>query len=346
MTQTITNSASIVVAGAGSIGCYLGGVLLYAGKSVTLLARQRIHDELMEHGLHLTDFAGCDETLAPAQLRIATDPVVLSEADIILVTVKSAATAEMASLIDEYAAPGAIVVSFQNGVNNADVLRKGVGGRRVLAGMVPFNVVSLGDGHFHQGTSGELVIEAGPGHIQKQLSTEKLPVLESEDIKSVMWGKLLLNLNNALNALSGLPLKQQLESRSWRCLIADQMAEALSVLDAARIKPARAIPLPPKLLPHLMRLPTPIYRLIAGKMLKIDPNARSSMWEDLKMGRKTEIAELQGACVDLGRSVGVSTPICERVMSLIREAEEAGAGSPGLSVDVLRDRIHPGLHSS
>lgn len=330
------SNTSIAVAGAGSIGCFVGGVLAQAGRTVQLLARERIRDELLEHGLHLTDYAEYDHTIPSEQLRVSTDPAALREADIILVTVKSAATAEMAGHINEFARPDAIVVSFQNGVTNADVLRAGVGGRRVLTGMVAFNVVSLGNGHFHQGTSGELVVEAGAESVQELLSTKKLPVLEKQDMESVMWGKLLLNLNNALNALSGLPLKQQLESRLWRGLFADQMAEGLAVLKAANIEPDRTIPLPPWLLPHLMRLPTPIYRLLAGKMFKIDPNARSSMWEDLKLGRKTEVAELQGACVELGRRVGVKAPLCERVMRLIREAEEAGEGSPGLSVAEVR----------
>ena len=53
-----------------------------------------------------------------------------------------------------------VVVSFQNGVRNADLLRAALFGRAVLAGMVPFNVVHTDDGGFHNGTSGPLEFDS------------------------------------------------------------------------------------------------------------------------------------------------------------------------------------------
>ena len=321
----------IVIAGAGSIGCFLGGALALAGRRVALLARQRVQDEIAEHGLTVSDFSGMSETIAADDLVVTTDPSILGAASTILVTVKSAATAEIGGLINEHGREDATVVSFQNGVSNADTLRGAMTAGTVVAGMVPFNVVSLGEGKFHRGTSGELAIAAGHEGLADLIRTPSLTLVEKADMRSVMWGKLLLNLNNALNALSGIPLQQQLESRAWRRVIADQMSEALSLLDAAGIEPEKAIALPPKYMPGIMRLPTPFFRLIAGRMLKIDPTARSSMWEDLQRGRPTEIDQLQGACVELAASVGRTAPICSRVTGLIRDAEAAQAGSPGLS---------------
>ncbi|MEM6774845.1 MAG: 2-dehydropantoate 2-reductase [Pseudomonadota bacterium] len=323
--------ARIVVAGAGSIGCFLGGALILAGRGVTLLVRERIRDEILAGGMRLTDYAGVDRRIETSAFHLATDPEVLAEADVILVTVKSPATAEMGDLIRRHGRADAIVVSFQNGVSNADTLRATLGDERVVAGMVPFNVVSLGGGRFHRGTSGGLVIGAGTPGLAAMLSTPLLTLEEESDMRSVQWGKLLLNLNNALNALSGLPLKEQLASREWRRLIADQMDEALAVLAAAGIEPAKALALPPRFLPSIMRLPTPLFRLISGRMLAIDPSARSSMWEDLQRRRRTEIDELQGACVTLAQSVGMTAPLCERIAALVRDAEVRGEGSPQLA---------------
>lgn len=336
---TPTQFNHIAIAGAGSIGCYLGGALLAAGRSVSFLARERIQTELQTHGLRVTDYTDFDEHLEASSLEISTSPEILAKADLILVTVKSSATAEMGQLIDTHANPNATVVSFQNGVSNADTLRANIRDRRVAAGMVPFNVVNLGDGHFHRGTSGDLIAESGIAGLSATLNSNALDFVENDDMPSVMWGKLLINLNNALNALSGIPLKQQLESASWRRLAADQFAEALAVLDAAGITPAKALPLPPRWVPALMRLPTPLFRMVAASMLKIDPTARSSMWEDLQRGRTTEIDQLQGACVAVANSVGLSAPVCERVTALIRDAEAAGQGSPGLAPDYVRAGI-------
>ena len=83
----------------------------------------------------------------------------MRDAGIVLVTVKSADTAEMADIIAQHAPQDAVIVSLQNGVGNVAVLRERLPGRRVLGGMVPFNVIALGEGRFHRSTSGDIVIE-------------------------------------------------------------------------------------------------------------------------------------------------------------------------------------------
>ncbi|MEO0608667.1 MAG: 2-dehydropantoate 2-reductase [Pseudomonadota bacterium] len=335
----VSKDPTIVIAGAGSIGCYVGGRLQQSGRRVKFLGRERIKNELIAHGLTLTDLNGHDHQIAAADLDLSVSPDVLSQADIILVTVKSGATVSIGEEINRLASPDAVVVSLQNGVTNAQKLEQSVGGRRVVAGMVPFNVAQLGEGRFHQGTSGEIVIAAGTDGLRGALTAPPIDVVVSDDMPAVMWGKLLLNLNNALNALSGLPLKQQIETRAWRRLLADQLAETLRVLKAAEITPYSALPIPPKFQPHLMRLPTPIFKILAARMLKIDPLARSSMWEDLQQGRTTEIDELQGAVIGLAARIGRSAPICARVSDLVKQAEQTGAGSPDLSVAQVREGL-------
>ena len=100
------------------------------------------------------------------------------------------------------------------------------------------------------------------------------------NIAGVQWGKLLVNLNNALSALSGLPLRQQLAQRAWRSLFADQMAEGLMAIRAEGIRPVSSTPVPANWTPHLLRLPDAVFAALLGGTMKIDPEARSSMWED------------------------------------------------------------------
>ncbi|NYE71314.1 2-dehydropantoate 2-reductase N-terminal domain-containing protein [Microlunatus parietis] len=59
-------------------------------------------------------------------------------------TVKSVATRDVAAELARPLAPDAVVISFQNGLGNVDLLRAALPGRTVLAGMVPFNVVHRG----------------------------------------------------------------------------------------------------------------------------------------------------------------------------------------------------------
>lgn len=311
----------IVVAGAGSIGCFVGGLMLANGRDVSFLGRERIAGELKTHGLTLTDYAGLETHIAPVHIDIDVAPQVLAKADVILVTVKSGATFEIANLIATHAPPSAIVISLQNGVRNAETLRKALPEMDVRAGMVPFNVVHLADGHFHRGTSGGLVVETGTPDIARTLQSEHLQASSSADMEAVQWGKLLINLNNGLNALSGIPLVEQLSQRGWRKKFAEQMDEAIAVLSAEGIEPSPPSPVPAWMVPHILRLPTFLFRLVAKQMLAIDPQARSSMWEDIRLGRKTEIDELQGEIVRLGEKHGIPTPANRRVMQQIREIE-------------------------
>ncbi|TIQ24648.1 MAG: 2-dehydropantoate 2-reductase, partial [Mesorhizobium sp.] len=83
------------------------------------------------------------------------------------------------------------------------------------------------------------------------------------DMKAVQWSKLLMNLNNALVALSNLPLAAELADRSWRVILAGQIEEALAALKAAGIEPARIAGPPPWLLPKVLRLPDWLFGLLA-----------------------------------------------------------------------------------
>jgi len=332
----------IVVAGAGSIGCFVGGLLAAAGRNVTLLARPRIAAEVRAHGLTLTDLDGMAVQVNADAIGISTDAAILARADLVLVSVKSRDTDAMGSLINTHTARGAPVISLQNGVSNGADLRRLLPARDVRAGMVPFNVVPMGQGCYHRAVEGDIVIEAGAGDLASVLTVPHLACLESREIENVQWGKFLMNLNNALNALSGLPVEAQLKDRNWRRLMADQWAEALRVIQRHGIRPASSTPVSVSLIPWVLRLPTGLFTRVAAAMLKIDPQARTSMSYDLMEGRPTEIDALQGVVVEMGEALGIATPINAMVMDVMRTAELAGEGLPNLSARALRRELQAG----
>jgi len=197
---------TIGIAGAGSIGCFVGGMLAAGGRRVALLARPRVIAEIQAGGLRPTSFEGFDQTIALDRLALSENPSIFADARIVLVTVKSADTAGMADIIARHAPSDVVVVSLQNGVGNTAVLRNRLPGRRVLGGMVGFNVIALGGGRFHRGTSGDVVIAQDEARTAEKLSVPGLTMRPTDNIDGVQWGKLLVNLNNALNALADLPL--------------------------------------------------------------------------------------------------------------------------------------------
>lgn len=329
----MTSSRPVAVAGAGNIGCFVGGMLARAGREVSLLARPRVISEIGANGLRLTSFDGLDARLTADQLLLSEDAAIFRGAGTILVTVKSADTAKVGGLIASSAPPDATIVSLQNGIDNVAVLRHHLPGWAVLGGMVPFNVMALGEGRFHRATSGDIVVARDQANTAQRLSVADMKVRASGDIVGVQWGKLLFNLNNALNALSGLPLRDQLSRRPWRTLLADQMAEALKAMRAAKIAPVMSSPIPASLTPCVLKLPDGLFRLVAGAAIQIDPSARSSMWEDLQRHRPTEIDYLQGTIRDLATRHGLHVPLTDRIVALVKDAEKDARGSPGLSPD-------------
>ena len=329
-------SRTIGVAGAGSIGCFVGGMLVAGGRRIALLARPRVIAEIEAKGLRPTSFEGFDRTINANAFTLSDNPSVFADAGVVLVTVKSADTAEMADIIARNAPPDVVVVSLQNGIGNVAVLRNRLPGRRVLGGMVPFNVIALGEGRFHRATSGDIVIEQDDAGTAEKLSVPGLNMRPTDNIDGVQWGKLLVNLNNALNALADLPLRRQLAQRPWRQLFADQMAEGLAVMHAEGIRPVSPTPIPAGWMPPLLRLPDMIFEAMLGRTMKIDPEARSSMWEDLQRGRRTEIDYLQGVITGIAERRGLNAPLSHRIVALIRKAEADGKGSPALLPEQIR----------
>ena len=97
-------SPRITVAGAGSIGCYVGGTLARARRAVTLLVRPRLARAIERNGLRISDVDGRDGVLSTKSIGVTADPEeAFAQSDIVLVTVKSGATAEMATLIAAHA---------------------------------------------------------------------------------------------------------------------------------------------------------------------------------------------------------------------------------------------------
>ena len=329
----------IVVAGAGSIGCYFGGHLAAQGFPVTLLGRARILSDISANGLTLTDLDGHEVQVPSASLTLTEDPGCLAAAGIVLVAVKTGATADMARTIAAHAPADAAVISLQNGVGNGATLAAELPGRDVRAGMVPFNVVPLGPGRFHKATEGDTLIAAGGSgrpDLARMLSGPHLQLREVPDLVPVQWGKLVLNLNNALCALSGLALRDQLMHSGWRRLLAEQVSEALRVFRAAGIRPVSPVAAPLAALPLVLRLPTPVFRRVAARMLAVDPEARTSMSYDLMQGRPTEIGALQGEITSLAARHSVPVPLTRAVVAAIHAAEAAGRGCPGISPRAVR----------
>ena len=194
--------------------------------------------------------------------------------------------------------------------------------------MVPYNVAYLGEGRFHKGVAGELYAEDRPETraLAERSASRPAALKLSDDMLGIAWGKLLINLNNAVNALSGRTLLEELRERDYRRVVAASHARGAA---AARARPGssrpRSAPSGRGCCRWVIGSPDWLFNNVFLKKWKIDAKARSSMADDLAAGRKTEVDYINGELVRLAEQLGTDAPVNRKIVELIRKAE---AGAP------------------
>ncbi len=331
------NPLNVVILGAGSIGCYLGGYLQSAGASVTFIGRERVKWDLDMKGLTLTHYKRRPVHISREHINYQMVYEPLAAADVILVCVKSQDTADVARTIAQLAPAQALLVSFQNGVSNAETLRQHTA-RPTLAAIVPFNVTPSGRGEYHCGTEGDLIIEATDDARSKTLvkafKKSGIGVKTTKEIVNYQWGKLIINLNNALNALSGGTLRQGLSQKPYRQVCAAMMEEALNICRGAGTDPKSFSKTSVEKSIKVLRLPNLLFGPVMNNIIKIDENARSSTLDDLEAGKASEVDYLQGEIVRLARQTNQYAPINLTVLEHVQKAFMVGQ-SPNMTGDDL-----------
>lgn len=332
----------IGIYGAGSIGCYVGGQLASAGAHIYFVGRARFRDSIASNGLSLSHYSRPEISVPVDNFIFDLTSDALSDVDVILVTVKSQDTESAGIDLASTANKNTLIISFQNGVSNADTLRKAMPGFKVLGAVVPFNVTSTGPGRFHSGTEGDLMVQSTESSALTEMQSLFINAEQGcqlvDDITSVQWGKLLTNLNNALNTLTGAPLKVGLKQKNYRKALALMIEEALNIVKEAGVNVTPFGKATPEKMIKVLRLPNFLYLLIMDRIIRIDDSARSSMLDDLESGRVSEIDYLQGEIVSLAHRTNQLAPINQQILTQVNTAFSNGI-SPKLNGDELLQLI-------
>src|SRR4051812_10045142 len=179
-----TSSLKVTVMGAGAVGCYFGGMLARAGHAVTLVARPQHVEAIARDGLRM-ETVQFDERV---KLAATSDPAGVAGADVVLFSVKSTDTEAAGAQIAPHPKPGALVLTLQNGVDNAERLRAVLPGVQVAAAVVYVATEMAGPGHLLHKGRGDLVIETSPGSaaIAQALIAAGVPTEISEDVRGAL----------------------------------------------------------------------------------------------------------------------------------------------------------------
>ena len=290
----------VAVVGAGAVGCWFGGLLARSGAAVHLVGRPAHVAAVTADGLHLTS-AALDERVPVTAATQVTAQV--GEADVILVCVKSADTERVGDELAPVLGGDALVLSLQNGLDNAPRLAARLG-RPAEAAVVYVATEMAGPGHVHHHGGGSLVVGRPAAAVATPFDRAGVPVEVVDDVRVPLWAKLTTNCAwNALSAATGRPYGELYALDPVPAVLDDVVAECRAVAAA------EGVDLPPGLARDVAALAT----TMAGQ--------RSSTAQDLARGRRTEIDHLNGVVVRLGRRHGVPTPVNRALLALVRVLE-------------------------
>ena len=296
----------IAVVGAGAVGGYFGGLLARAGAPVVMIGRAAFVEAAKKNGLFL-DTLQFQESV---RVEASTELSAVRGAEIVLFCVKTTDNATTAHALAPLLAPGAIVLSMQNGVDNVEQIR--VAGMEAIPAVVYVAASVPEPGRVKHVGRGDLVV--GP----ESERTEKIAALFSragvrcrisENIEGELWTKLVWNC--ALNAVSALGrAKYGLIASSadaWK-VVETAVYEVLAVAKAAGIRPP-GLEDPKAALAGALKIATQM------------AEALSSTGQDLNRGKRTEIDSLNGYISRRGVELGVPTPVNHALFALVKLAE-------------------------
>lgn len=298
----------IAVMGAGAVGSFYGGLLAQAGASVTLIGRRQHADAIREHGL-LLDMGGERQRVT---VHAATSASAVADADLVLFCVKSGDTETVGRELAPHLRPDATILSFQNGVDNAERLQA-VLGRPVVPVAVYVATDLAGPGHVRHHGRGDLLI--GPcGRSEEILAlfaAAGITARVSDDAIAALWGKLIVNCAyNALSALTGLPYGRMIRLDGVEAVMRDVVGECLAVAQASGVV-----------------VPADILDAVLG-LARMMPEQFSSTAQDLRRGKPTEIDHLNGFVIRKGAELGVPTPVNGVLHTLVKAAEARAPAAP------------------
>jgi 2-dehydropantoate 2-reductase len=289
------------VMGAGAVGCYYGGMLARAGREVVLIGRPQHVEAIRRDGL-LMDTQTFREHVA---VGTCLDAGGVQGAQLVLCCVKSTDTANAAAEMAPHLAPDAIVLSLQNGYDNAARLQQLLR-REVHPAVVYVATEMAGPGHLKHHGRGELVIGpfARSAEVIAEFAVAGVPVQISDNVAGALWAKLILNCAyNAMSAITQMPYGRIVEGEGVTAMMEDIVVECLAVAQADGVE-----------------VPGDIRAAVVG-ISRTMATQISSTAHDVARGRKSEIDHINGYVLRRGEALGIATPVNRALHALVRLLE-------------------------
>src|SRR2546426_6418656 len=295
----------IAVFGSGGIGGYYGALLAKGGHDAVFIARRAHLEAMQQRGLTIRTPTG--ESTLPVTAVADTERV--DPVELVLFCVKSYDTEPAARSLEPLMAADTVVLTLQNGLDNAAAIGAAVGSGAVLAGAVYVALQLAGPGVIrHTGGDGRIVF-GEPGGVTteraRRIATafegSGIPHAISTDIDRVLWAKFLFIAGiGGVTALARSDIGPLLASREGRALLTASCAE-IAAIDRAE--------------GNLLQ-PDAVDAVLA-QAAALPAGWRSSMARDLEDGRRVEVDALSGAVVRRGLRLGIPTPVHQTIVACL-----------------------------
>lgn len=291
----------ILIVGTGALATYYAARLSRAGLRVHMLGSWEAGlSSLQKQGARILDE---DDIERAYPVHATSDARECRGAKFALILVKAWQTERAARQLKDCLAEDGMAVSLQNGLGNRETLTRDLGPGRVGIGVTTTGATLLGPGLVRGGGEGVVSLERNQafGPLKEALRLAKFSMQDSEEVESLVWGKLVINAAiNPLTALLQVPNGELLERSAARSLMIELAVETAAVAAAEKIRlpfddPAQAV--------------EAIARQTASNY--------SSMLQDLRRGAHTEVDAINGAVVQHGNKRGVSVPVNQIFWQLV-----------------------------
>lgn len=311
--------AKVCIVGCGAMGSVYAGLMAAAGHEVHAVTPWQGHvDAINAHGLHVSGYSG-DRVVRLASA--ATTVQDIGPCDVVIIATKAFDVEAAARSVGPLMGADTVVQTIQNGVGSPEIVARHVDPSHLAVGVVGGYGASIPEpGHAHHNGLAVTWFGAYAGLPRRSLEASAqvwrssgFDVALHDDVASMVWKKVIMNVAYSGTAgLTELTIGQIINHpHAW---------EVASGCSREAVAVARALGVD-------LGLPDPIahVRALGGKI----PDARPSMLLDLQAGRRCEVDAINGAIVRLGRELGVSTPVNDVVVALIRAKESLQVSSDG-----------------
>jgi 2-dehydropantoate 2-reductase len=300
----------VVVIGPGAMGCLFSYLLSESGNDVTLLDYKPERADLIgRQGVIVETKEGTKQ----AQVKITTDPSAVKDPELVIICVKAYATRTAAERAGDMLGEDTLVLSLQNGLGNVDAMIDVLGKERVLGGTTAQGANVMGPGHIRHAGQGETVVgEPGGGTDMAQKIAELFQAAGiqtriTDDLDGLIWSKVIINVGiNALTALTRLQNGKLLEYEGTAAVLESAVREGAKVCQGMGVK---------------LLYPDAVERV--KEVARATGENISSMLQDVRARRRTEINEINGAVVKAAEKMGMSAPANELLWRLVSTLEKS-----------------------